>query len=74
MLFHKISTDWAQRGVYRHVGGLPAGQRFSEKLYIRSLVFTENFGLLAVILAATHSFVLPDKHCRPFLDQKLIRA
>jgi len=74
MLFHQISTDWAQRCVYRRVDAVPAGQRFSEKLTIRSLVFTENFCLLAVVLAAMRSFVVPDKDCSPFLDRKLINA
>ncbi|MGA9263693.1 MAG: hypothetical protein WBV95_17085, partial [Desulfobacterales bacterium] len=40
----------------------------------RSLVFTENFCLLAVVLAAMRSFVVPDKDCSPFLDRKPINA
>ena len=82
MLFHQISTDWAQRCVYRRVGGRPAGQRFSVNLHMelvtgvihRSLVFTENFCLLAVVLAAMRSFVVPDNDCSPFLNRKLINA
>jgi hypothetical protein len=70
MVFHKISTDWAKRGVYRRVGDQPVGQRFSEKLCIRRLVFTKNFCRLALLLAATRSYVVPDKNVRPFLDRK----
>ena len=74
MVFYRISIDWTPRGVCRRVGGLPAGQGFSEKLTIRSLVFTENFGLLAVVLAAMRPFMVPHKDCSPFLNRKLINA
>jgi hypothetical protein len=33
-----------------------------------------NFCLLAVMLAAMRSFVVPDKDCSPFMDRKLINA
>jgi hypothetical protein len=71
MVFYRISISLAPKGGCRHLCGRPAGQRFTGKLTIRRLVFTENFCRLALLLAATRSYVVPDKNVRPFLDRKL---